>query len=82
MVVFWGGWSRYTLPQTSLVTFDAQNPHGRFRTSTVCTALRTATFFKNSYKIEHLPYEKFKPGNEEISVRRISEKCRKKSQTP
>ena len=25
-VVFWGGWSKYTLPQTPLVTFDPQTP--------------------------------------------------------
>ena len=37
--------------------------------------------FKNSYKINHSTYEKGKPGFEEISDKRIREKCEKKSHT-
>ena len=37
--------------------------------------------FKNSYKINHSTYTKVKPGIEEISDKRIREKCEKKSHT-
>jgi hypothetical protein len=35
---------------------------------------KDSRYFKNSYKISQNGYEKFEPGNEEISVERISEK--------